>query len=405
MYEFLVAWNRDYEDADALAARMCICSMISRDRLDPPENRTWLQEHWAKLAVKNSKYRDNYINNLAPGTSATIDNISEIHGRVDKMVDFIVDRLQYQTPEAMLDVVKTRLKLDADKRRQRAEVFAKLVEEINRRLGRRKSISELLTSKMPRFFADSKVIPEAVGQISGDKDSLVASLADFEDVLQRGDSPASRDERKDLMEVLGGLVLLTVDPDWVLRHRAAKLAEPIPIPGSDSVMALGEDEAGGKIEVSLLHLSTVALADNVARIKSLFCRESLPRQLTSMPVVGESYGTVSRSDEIKRVLIQRVCHRDIPVPTESVGEKRDQFEEAFDQARRVIRIAATRERSPWWAADKKWVDAAAELEFLGVTGLLLFSERSTSTEKFLINHVEKLLSLHRIWQFLDGAAD
>ena len=111
------------------------------------------------------------------------------------------------------------------------------------------------------------------------------------------------------------------------------------------------------------------------------------------------------SDEIKRVLIQRVCHRDIPVPTQSVGEKRDQFEEAFDQARRVIRIAATRERSPWWAADKKWVDAAAELEFLGVTGLLLFSERSTSTEKFLINHVEKLLSLHRIWQFLDGAAD
>ena len=255
MYEFLVAWNRDYEDADALAARMCICSMISRDRLDPPTNRTWLQEHWAKLAVENSTYRDNYINNLAPGTSATIDNISEIHGRVDKMVDFIVDRLQFQTPEAMLDVVKTRLKLDADKRRQRAEVFAKLVEEINRRLGRRKSISELLKSTMPLFFADSKVIPEAVGQISGDEDSLVASLSKFEEELQGRDFPASRDERKDLMEVLGGLVLLTVDPDWVLRHRAAKLAEPIPIPGSDSVMALGETRP---VEKSKLACSILA---------------------------------------------------------------------------------------------------------------------------------------------------
>jgi hypothetical protein len=160
---------------------------------------------------------------------------------------------------------------------------------------------------------------------------------------------------------------------------------------------------GSGRKFSWLQLSLAALADSRARLDRVFLNpEADGRRVAKLAIVNQNIGASSEFDAVKAHLIRCVLGDQ---KWENVGptnaSQRHEFEQAYEDALEIMKVARMDERDPFYTSDQTWARASKTLRAdLRITDLLLFSAPSVEPGKFLNAHIRVLSAFYRLFDQL-----
>ncbi len=231
---------------------------------------------------------------------------------------------------------------------------------------------------------------EAVGTAGFDLCPILEKVRDRMDLLN-----GSRTDLDDLEKVLGGLLVMAVDPHWVSLQEQAKTEDVVEFPARLDWLPLGDGN-----RANLLHIVAAALADGFARLPKLFGDPPGQADDRCLPAVPAEFGGISETDvgqSLKAHFARCILG---PEAAPNPADVKD-VDLAFEQARSRMRRERVRERRPYWAADSSYrphTNAIRDPERLGlVEFFLLFPTGRESEDKILPRSMDVLCELHHIF--------
>jgi hypothetical protein len=397
MYELLVARMRAYGNDAEFSSRVKIWPLFDISMYSLPANRKRIVQYWEKESKKQVKYQTEIGTRIAADTVQKIRYFKEISDNIDGILETATRRLCPQTYEEFLAWVKAECSIDGTVHVDSASVFPNVLSEIATHLQSDSTVAQFLSAEIPLLFQNGALIQSAAATLGNSPDQLMAILLRVEQSLKahRGLSSASK---KCLLDILGGLLVLSVDPSWVVQCRQQFDEGGIPLPGREETASLG---SGRKF--SWLQLSLAALADSRARLDRVFLNpEADGRRVAKLAIVNQNIGASSEFDAVKAHLIRCVLGDQ---KWENVGptnaSQRHEFEQAYEDALEIMKVARTDERDPFYTSDQTWARASKTLRAdLRITDLLLFSAPSVEPGKFLNAHIRVLSAFYRLFDQL-----
>ncbi|MBX3746680.1 MAG: toll/interleukin-1 receptor domain-containing protein [Verrucomicrobiae bacterium] len=389
MYELLIAWKRSGEDTESFRRQVKAWVMPDATGIRDIVSRAMYLDHWrAERERVKPVIERNATDGLAPGTLAEFFRIKEIADNVDAILQFIADQLSPGSAEAYRQWVDESFP-DAT---QLAEIYAQTVSEMEALLARRQVLREFLertTTGLVRWEGARWRLSQDVASRRFDVcphlGAIVGGLPDF-----HGD----RLDWGALGEWAGGLVVLAVDREWVLRSRQAARCQSAEYPADDESIGVG----GGRT-ANLLHVAGCALAGGMARLEKVFGRPPLDE--FRMPGVSKVMKGILPGDlarEIKLHFIRYIL-KDEPV---DAGDAR-RIEIQFNRAKAVISAAYRDDRTPYVASGDGYRELTELIRReLKVEDLLLIHPSGDDPQGLLTDYVRALRFLWKIYEEVEA---
>jgi len=417
MYELLVARMRAYGNDDEFTSRVRIWPLFDVSKYSLPSDRDSIMDHWTSLAKRQRKYRQKHAEKIGAKTQRKIRYILEIASNLDDILEVVTERLWPRTPRQFLDAVKgecsatvalaslvstptpdeTSVKPEGSISVDTASVFPNVISEIDTLLKADAAVARFLSENLPQLFADSVLKASALSMLRSSPDLLVDGLLKVERAI-RGKHGLTADSCRCLLDILGGLLVLSVEPLWAVQWRQKNKEGGIPLPGMGETDGLGAGRT-----FSWLQLSLAALADSRARLDRVFLTPAVDvRRVAPMALVHESIGAQAEVDAVKAHLIRCVLgDQKGGNPDRSDVSQRRKFEQAYQDALEVMKVARLDERDPFYTCDASWVKASKTLRSdLQLSDLLLFSSPEAEPGKFLNSHIRVLSAFYRLFDLL-----
>ncbi len=413
MYEYLVAWNHDFDDADALASRLVLVSLLPAEMSQETGQWTWAIDYWTQLAKEQSELRARYSADLSREAACLTQHIAEIKLKVSAMLSFTNGRLGIHRPtNAALIVTEVlrRLGIDPNFAGSDEDIFGVLINEMNRILKKNERSRELLRKVAPYLLCENRLAEGVIGQLAGNDARKSPLLKIYDDLCEKlEETPIeSSGDKEALKELTGGLLSLTISPQWIQKSRFAwGDSHTVKLPVRDSQISLGRGIDEGERLVDLLPLFCAVLTQGCARLDELFApAQAYPRKLAPLASVSEGLSPDQVRDSIKFQLIQQIAPtkwKNPDPPLTSDTERRRDFESAFEETLELLLWAKDEERAPWVAADSTWAKQIANVyKELRASGLLMIDGKDGELRTVFPHSTEKLLRLRKVWKGLSG---
>lgn len=222
-------------------------------------------------------------------------------------------------------------------RRDPQNEYPKTVGAVNELLRRNPEVAKFFREHTADFFggAPSHVqLNGAVGMQRMDLMSVVEPLV----AALRGLPRAGTEFVKTVEIIIGGLLVLGVDPDWVAAQRALAAEKVLKYSGDDFHKTEGEDT------VHFLELVIHALGDSACRFDDVFRSKEVRdfRDIPAHPLVMAGVLAKDRGTEVKRFFIKYIKQRD-PLPQD--------VETLFSEVRESMADARNKFGKPYYSTD------------------------------------------------------
>lgn len=393
MYELLVARMRAYGNDDEFTSRVRIWPLFDVSKYSLPSGRDSIMAHWTLLAKEQREYQEKYKTKIDAETQRKIRYICAIEDSLDGILQVVTGRLWPGTQREFLDSVKAQCSIGVDT----ASVFPNVISEVATLVKADGEVARVLSANLPQLFQKGVLSESALASLGNALDFLVTGLLKVETTM-KGNHGLSPDSRRRLLDILGGLLVLSVEPSWVAQCRQKYEQGGIPLPGTGETASLGSGRT-----FSWLQLSLAALADSRARLDRVFLTPAVDvRRVAPMALVHESIGAQAEVDAVKAHLIRCVLgDQELGNPDLSDVSQRRKFEQAYQDALEIMKVARLDERDPFYTCDASWVKASKTLRSdLQLSDLLLFSSPETEPGKFLNSHIRVLSAFYRLFDLL-----
>lgn len=412
MYEYLVAWNHDYDNPDALSKRLLLVSLLPSELGKDTNQWTWAIDYWTQLADEQSELRATYVAALSPEAARLTHRIAEIKLKVSAMLSFTNERLAIHRPTNAAPIVtelQRRLGIDPNFAGSDEDNFGVLINEMNRILKKNPRIRDLIKAVAPYLLSEKELTEGVIGQLAGNAEGKSPLLKIYDGLCDKlEETPIeSSGDKEALKELTGGLLSLTISPQWIQKSRRAwGASQTVNLPVRDSQISLGKGRDEGERLVDLLPLFCAVLTQGCARLDELFtAAQAYPRRLAPLALVAEGLSPDQVRDSIKFQLIQQIAptkwKNPDPPSASDTDERRKDFDSAFEDTLELLLLAKDDERSPWVAADSTWAKQIANVyKELRASGLLMIDGKDGELKNVLPHSTEKLLRLRKVWKAL-----
>lgn len=193
-----------------------------------------------------------------------------------------------------------------------------------------------------------------------------------------------------LGDVAGGLVVLAIDPAWVLSQRDLARNASASFPADAESIGLGQERMA-----NLLHLVSCALADGCARLERVFGKPPLDKyQIPSNAQLARSIGKEGHLKEIKIHFIRYI------LPDEQFVESDDaKIQLLFNRVKRIFTVALEDDHTAYSASGDHYKDLTKSIrDHLKVQDLLLINPSGEDPELLLRDYVRVLSFLSKIFE-------
>ncbi len=217
-------------------------------------------------------------------------------------------------------------------------------------------------------------------------------LRGINDRLQRFAGP--RHEWDALEMVVGGVLVMSMNPQWVWARRLAMEREVIPFPKLAERVDIGSREWA-----QFLNAIASALADGCAQLERVFG----PLDARSLPDLSKASPAITLLDRRKE--IQRHFVRYVLGPSDEWDANAldgEQLDVLFKRVTAMFRVALAIDRNPYIASGHRLAQLANEIKkHLDASHLLLFAPTESGSEADLMRDpVVCLILLKRIYQHI-----
>jgi len=400
MYEFLVAKCRSLDNPLEFQQRVHIWLMEDAQAYRIPAARQPLTDLWNQRSTENKAYAERLLQSDALGdnTLKYIRRTQQIEQSIDELVQHACDHLSPRTADAFADIM---ISLHRVEEKQRAdEVFENICADMNRALRNNSRVAKLFQEVAPNLFGNGCLEIAATATLRETSGPGTVLEPIYRKVK---DNPvAADDDRQAVRDLCAGILLLSVDPKWVLHQRLAAQVEAVSIPGTAEVLRLPKPDQNTVLEVSLLRLCTAALADSAERFHEIFDNPSQDgRRMTPlpqrMPVIGTSEERV-----IQQQVIRAVFGDFVELASLTDSQKLASFQKRYNEALEAMEDEKSLYRKPWYTADPTWVEIAPRLKVgqLRLKDLLLYDKPAQQPAEVLPKMVRNLTLLWNIFTLL-----
>jgi len=393
MYELLVAWQRSKDHAEEFNSRVKVWVMPSAEGIRKGESRLAYLDYWkAERTGVATLIEKHATDGLAPAELAGFRHVKEFTEHVNEMLCFFADTLAPGTMEQFSDWVVSHFPVGTTREDTSAldQVYANTVNELESVING--------NSRLCKFIADSTT--DLVCQDGGRwklcdpvKRRGFDALPHIERIKSRlslFSGPMS--DMNDLELFVGGVVVLAIDPQWILGQRDLLRNGSVEYPALKEFVPLGDGQRAG-----FLNLVTSALADGHARLRQVFGEPKLDgRRVDEPAAVGRGILVPDEHTELKKHFIRFVLGADIQIDDSDPHA----VELLFIRVKDVLRYALKRERNPYFGTGPAYVRLTETIrQHLKMTDLILIQPSGKGSEDELLKDALFLLKdLHEIFE-------
>ncbi len=375
MYELLVAWQRSKDNPEELRSRIKVWVMPSAIGISDPEIRIRYLEHWQSERERLKPLINRHAaDGLSDDELAGFNRIKEVADHVNKMLCFFANTLSPVSANEFLDwIFQQSGKLIAPELLENS--FPGIVAEINRLLGKHRAVGEFLRRCAPDLFEykspDYYLNAVVVGRQSIDLVSVVDSVT-----TALKSEHANRGFGRALEEIMGGIIVLGVNPEWVVAQRILAKSDRVHYSGDDIFKTEGSDT------VYFLELVVRALGDSCSRLQDVF-RPPDDSDFHQIPTVSKVFQGVLHQDNLttlKRLFIKHIKQR------EPLAKDVDRL---FEEIKQSMADEKRRGKKQYYATDSEFQKYASEIkQDLQLEDLLLiFPSGGTEADMVPLAHL------------------
>lgn len=426
MYELLVAWQYNRDNPEEFAKRVKVWVMPGAEKIRKIRGRIECASYWKKQWKADEPVFKQHRAIISGESHDEHSLMAEFVTNADAILKFFADRLSPSSAEGYAAWIKAELLPPAQGRaripapkstsprpsvggssvpgthlavkkssaakpkpgaKALAEIYANTIKEIEAALNRSTALREFLA------VATSGLIHQPSGQwaltpaVKGREFDVCSHLAAIADALESFNGQSH--DWLALGEIVGGLVVLAVDRNWVVAQRELASAASAKMPADDQVIGLG-----GPRSANLLHLATAALADGCARLEKVFGKPPLDEsRVPDPPVVPRGIGGPDQEREIKLHLIRHV-DRFAKVNT---ADPKD-IEIKFKRTKGILTAAFRDDHRPYYGTGEHFEKLESMIrDNLKVHDLLLIHPSGEDPEKLVTDYVRVLRFLGTIF--------
>ncbi len=361
MYELLVAWQRSKDNPEEFRSRVKVWVMPGAGAIRKPEGRIAYLEHWLAEKKRVEPLIKKFANKgLASAELEGFRRIKQFAEHVNEILCFFADTFSPEsaedfekwiaaqfparaaaatasTPQRPGSTVPAVAEPPPAARRDPQNEYPKTVNTVNDLLRRNPEVASFFREHGADFFGGTSPhvqLNSAVGMQRMDLVSVVDPLVAALRVLPR----AGAEFVKTVEIIIGGLLVLGVDPDWVAAQRALAAAKVLQYFGDDF------HKTEGEVTVHFLELIIHALGDSACRFDDVFRskEERDFRDIPAHPLVMKGVLAKDRGTEVKRCLIKHIKQRD-PLPQD--------VEKLFSEVRESMADARNKFGKPYYSTD------------------------------------------------------
>jgi TIR domain len=386
MYEMLIAWQRSKDNAAEFRQRVKAWQMPGLTDISKLNNRAPYIRHWmAEKAEAEKLIAEFATTGLAAGSLEQFNRIKEIGQNVDAVLQFCGDSLSPNSAESFTDWVAEQF--SASTAALPEQVYENTVKGIHRVLKSQPTLGQFLADCTTGLLHK---------EASGWKLSASAKTAQF-DVCRHlrniaDDLDGFRGQQADwrgLAEIVGGLVVLAIDPDWVSQQRELARATSTDYPGDKDLIHLGDRQA------NFLHLVASALADGRSRMEKVFGKPVLDKH--QIPDPDQVMRGIGEADEQKLMKLHFI--RYVLGPNQPIKEADDkQIGILFKRTKAMMKDAFTEKHEAYIGSGENFKRLTKLIrDQLEVQDLLLIHPSGDDPEALLTDHVSVLLRMGEIF--------
>ncbi len=268
MYELVVAWQYNKDNPEAFGKRVKVWVMPGAEKIFDIRGRVECAKYWEqRWNADEPVFSENRT--LISGASHDEHSLmKEFVSNAEAILKFFAGRLSTGSEEEYEKWIRAELGVGAAADDANlAEVYANTLYEIDELLGQHPGVAEFLMKTVPNFiqatasgFALAPSVKTQRMEICPRLEKIAKAVPSFRGTV--GDWQA-------LGELAGGLVVLVVDPKWILAERIAARSKSSEFPADAETISVGRWNA------NLLHVVSSALADGRARLEKVFGKPPL----------------------------------------------------------------------------------------------------------------------------------
>lgn len=386
MYEMLIAWQRSKDNPEEFRQRVKAWQMPGLANISKLENRAEYLRHWKAEKAKVEKLIKEFATSgLSAGSQEEFNRIQEIGQNVDAVLQFFGDNLSPDTAEQFADWITSQFKSAAAS--SPADVYEHTIKGIERVLKSQPTLRQFLTDCTTGLLhegADGWKLSASAKTAQFDVCKHLTNIVDDLDNF-RGQSA----DWRGLGEIVGGLVVLAIDPEWVSQQREHARATSTDFPGDKGLIHLGDRRA------NFLHLIACALAGGRSRLEKVFGKPVLDKhQIPDPAQVMRGVGEAAEQKEMKLHFIRYVLG-----PNQPINEADDkQIDILFKRTKAMMKDAYHGKHEAYVGSGETFKRLTTLIrEQLQVQDLLLIHPSGDDPEALLTDHVTVLLRMGEIF--------
>jgi hypothetical protein len=391
MYELLVAWQRSKDNPHEFRQRVKVWVMPSAEDIRKPESRLEYLDHWMTEKKRiEPLIKKHAVSGLAAAELEGFRRIKQFAEHVNEMLCFFADTLSPQSVGEFHGWIGREFassSLVSDEAAL-ARVYENTVAEMEGVLNRQPTLQKFLSSATTGLVQNEggtwRLAPAVQNRnfkVCLHLEGIVRCLPSFRGLA--GDWRA-------LGDLAGGLVVLAIDREWVLRMREDARLKSVDFPADRESIAIG----GGR-QANLLHLVSSALADGRARLEKVFGKPPLDEFL--MPDAACLMRGIGQEDHLKEVKLHFV--RFVLGPNTPIDEANGrQVDILFKRTKEVIFAAFHDDHTPFAATGENYKRLTETIrQQLKVEDLLLIHPSGEDPAALLADYVRVLRFLGKIF--------
>ncbi len=394
MYELLVAWQRSRDDADDFRRRVKVWIMPGMSPIHQVGTRiSWL-EHWKnEFREVEPDLKEHAASRLSTDTIAEIRRIGEIADNVEAILAFVANTLSPRDAAEYQAWIRQEFpQAGGTDDQDLTVVFERTASDIERIVTDNSVVRDFLRANTRGLVVQTASGWQLDPSVRRREYDVCPHLKAMREALPRL-MGASRSDFDDLEQIIGGIVVMAIDPAWVLQQRDAMKSGSTVFPGVGDTVPVGEG-----VNANFLHVVASALADGHARLHKVF--GDLPpagdERCVPSPAMESGAVLADESDSaLKMHFIRYILGPDVSVDPSNPED----VERRFKQVRDIVSFALAEDRAPFWGGGAAFQKLSGtirkNLQFSDF--LLIFPTGSDSEDVILARSIFVLKHLHHIF--------
>jgi hypothetical protein len=379
MYELLIAWLKSKDNPDEFRKRVKVWLMPGSVSIFTPEDRLKYTTHWCSERDRLAPIiQAHATGGLASSEHELFRRVKQFAENVNEMLVFFSDSLSPVTRDEFQTWIQSEFQVNSTGTAtpNLDDVYSITTKEIEKLLAKNERLQQFVSRAAPDLIERKGTQWKVADTVRNGGFNMCPAMKGVKEELQHYQAVGPTDWQH-LHDLVGGLITLSVNPEWVQSQRAA-IGQFNEYPGSrDSFPFKTEKEA------SLLHILSAAIAGGFTLLEKVF---GDPHDVVPDPAMVP-LGVLAKDQliELKLHFIKYILGPSVKCDPANPKD----LEEVFQNTRDALRYAFEEERAPRFASSPayrnlvKVIRDNLKLEHL----LLIFPNEAGSTRDILTDPV------------------